>query len=74
MPKRTVAPRLSWQRAFAQEWIALAEGNADVEVALETADDLFLKNQHRDPRKVAAQDFARAIAPKRDLIPGFNAP
>ncbi len=74
MPKRTVNPRLSWRYVFVQEWMTLVKGRADIEDVVEMADDLVLKNKHRDPRKVAAKHFESVIAPRRELIPGFNAP
>jgi hypothetical protein len=74
MPKRTVKPQLSWPLAFAYAWVDLAEGQADVEDLLSRGVELQFKNRSRDPRKVAAKDFAQAIAPNRDLIPGWNAP
>ncbi|MGJ7611179.1 MULTISPECIES: hypothetical protein [unclassified Variovorax] len=74
MPKRTVKPRLPWTFAFAREWIDLANGQAGFEDLVEKGRHLHRKNRRKDPRMVAAQDFERALAPKRELIPGFNAP
>ena len=74
MPKRTVKPRLSWPFAFAREWIDLADGQAGFEDLVEKGHYLNRKNTRKDLRMVAAQEFERALAPKRELIPGFNAP
>jgi hypothetical protein len=74
MPKRTVKHRLSWPLAFADEWFELAGGRADVEALVEKGHALYRKNKTKDPRKVAAEDFVRSMAPRRELIPGFNGP
>lgn len=74
MPKRTVKPRPSWPTAFAHAWVELANGQADLEDLLEKGHRLHQKNGTKDPRQVAAEDFKRSMAPRRELIPGFNAP
>jgi len=74
MPKRTVKPRPSWPLEFAGAWLELAGGLADIEDLVDKGDALYPKNKTKDPRKVAADDFERAMAPRRELIPGFNAP
>jgi len=74
MPKRTVKPRPSWPMAFAHEWDELADGQADVEDLLEKGHRLYRKSGKKDPRQVAAEDFKRSMVPRRELIPGFNAP
>ncbi|ADU36960.1 hypothetical protein [Variovorax paradoxus] len=74
MPKRTVKPEPSWQSKFVREWHTLAKGEADVEELHERASALELKNRHRDPAMVAAEDFAEACRPKRVVIPDWTPP
>jgi len=74
MPKRTVKPCRSWPMAFAAAWVELADGEADIEELLEKGRELYRRNRKKDPRRVATHDFERSMAPKRELIPGFNAP
>ena len=74
MPKRKTKPERSWTSRFVREWIRLAGGEAGIDELYDRAGDLEFKNSHRDPLKVAAKDYAEAIRPRRDLIPGFNAP
>ena len=60
--------------AFAHAWGELANGQADIEALLEKGYGLYRKSGTKDPRQVAAEDFGRSMAPRRELIPGFNAP
>jgi hypothetical protein len=73
-PKRTVKHHPSWPLEFADAWFELAGGLADIEDLVEKGYALYPKNKTKDPRKVAADDFERSMAPTRELIPGFNAP
>ena len=73
MPKRTVKPRRSWAGQFVNEWIRLAEGEAGIDELFERAGDLEVTNRHRDPVKVAREDFAETALPKRESISGLNA-
>jgi hypothetical protein len=56
------------------EFLKLAQGKASIDVLIDDANQLHARHGHKDPKKIAAREFARMMAPKRELIPGFNAP
>ncbi|CAN7332386.1 hypothetical protein LJR084_001949 [Variovorax sp. LjRoot84] len=48
-------PLNQWLDAFLDEWLRLAEGNADPHQVLDLAGELYDQNPNRDPVEVARE-------------------